>query len=175
MPNPIQYQQTSPGKSLLWKTSRKSYQVSWGRCLCDFCGCGADLLFVGNQRHPAVANFVCNCCKPIWKQRHRAVANIVCHCIANHFETNTTLLSPDLSAKANTFWSQCHPSFCQHLLLFTKSILLSPALSDSQQKCAIADKILGMSPKWANYESCFFVNNCWFNKSCLQCMMTLPS
>ena len=78
-------------ESLLWKTSGKSYQVSWGRCLCDFYGCGTDLLFVGNQRHPAVANFVCSC-------------------IAHHFENNTTLLSPDSFAKANTFWSQCHPS-----------------------------------------------------------------
>ena len=42
-----------------------------------------------------------------------------------------------------------------HLLLLTKTILLSPALSDSQQKRAIADKILGISPKWANYEPCF--------------------
>ena len=156
MPNPIQYQQTSPGKSLLWKTSRLSYQVSWGRCLCDFCGCGADLLFVGNQRRPAVANIVCHCIANHFEtKRHPTVVNLFAF-VANQFENNTSLLSPDLSAKANTFWSQCHPSFCQHLLLFTKSILLSPALSDSQQKCAIADKILGISPKWANYESCFF-------------------
>ena len=47
-----------------------------------------------------------------------------------HFEANATL----------------------HLLLLTKTILLSPALSDSQQKRAIADKILEISSKCANYE-----------------------
>ena len=133
MPNPIQYQQTSPGKSLLWKTSRKSYQVSWGRCLCDFCGCGADLLFVGNQRHPAVANIVCHCIANHFETNVTLLSSTSFAFVANQFENNTTLLSPDSSAKANTFWSHSHPSFCQHSLLFTKNILLSPALSDTWQ------------------------------------------
>ena len=87
------------------------------------------------------------------------------------WETNVTLLSPTSSALALQTILKTTPLCCHqthllkqthfeakatlHLLLLTKTILLSPALSDSQQKRAIADKILGISSKCANYEPCF--------------------
>ena len=87
------------------------------------------------------------------------------------WETNVTLLSPTSSALALQTILKTTPLCCHqthllkqthfeanatlHLLLLTKTILLSPDLSDSQQKRAIADKILEISSKCANYEPCF--------------------
>ena len=132
MPNPMQYQQTSLGKACYEKPLEnriRSHGV--GACVTSMGAAGT-------------------CCS---------------------WETNVTLLSPGSSAIALQTILKTTPLCCHqthllkqthfeanatlHLLLLTKTILLSPALSDSQQKRAIADKILGISSKCANYEPCF--------------------
>ena len=161
MPNPIQYQQTSLGKACyenLWKIvsglmGSVPVWLLWVR---------RALVVRGKPTSPCCRRHRLPLhCKPFWNQRHPTVADFVLAIVANQFENNTTLLSPDSSAKANTFWSQCQPSFCHYLLLLTKTVLLSPALSDSQQKRTIADKIFKVRKLWVLF---FFVNICSYRK-----------
>ena len=153
MPNPIQYRQTSLGKACYEKPLENRTRSH---------GVGACVTSMGAAQ---------TCCS---------------------WETNVTLLSPtsfafDAMKQSNLKRTPlcCHQTHLQkqkhfeakatlHLLLLTKTILLSPALSDSQQKRALADKILGISSKCANYEPCF-CKYLQIQKSCLQCMMTLSS
>ena len=129
MPNPMQYQQTSLRKACYEKPLENRTRSH---------GVGACVTSVGAAQ---------TCCS---------------------WETNVTLLSPTSSALALQTILKTTPLCCHqthllkqthfeanatlHLLLLTKTILLSPDLSDSQQKRAIADKILEISSKCANYE-----------------------
>ena len=123
-------------------------------------GVGASVTSVGAAQ---------TCC--LWETNVTLLSPTSFAIVANQFENNVTVLSPTSSAIALQTILKPTPLCCHqthllkqkhfeakatlHLLLLTKTILLSPALSDSQQKRAIADKILGISPKCANYEPCF--------------------
>ena len=195
------------GKSLLWKTSGKSYQVSWGRCLCDFYGCGRDLLFVGNQRHPAVANFenqfetnvtvLSPSSSAIALQIILKPTPLCCHLVKQtHFEANVTLLSPSSSALALQSNLKTTPLCCHQIHLLkqdkfeanvTFHLLLS-ALTIVDQDHPVVSNFVWQSAKtcycWQNIGNIFQVRKLWalffvniyrYKKSCLQCMMTLPS
>ena len=152
MPNPIQYRQTSLGKACYEKPLANLIRSQGvGACVTSVGAAGTCCLWETNvallsPTSSAIAlqtilKPTSPCCRRLsllLLLTNLKTTPLCCHQThllkQTHFEATATL----------------------HLLLLTKTILLSPALSDSQQKRAIADKILGISSKCANYEPCFW-------------------